>query len=177
MGVIKRSGFSFFRKEWEMVKKLMLKPEKCIGCRTCEVICSWNKGKNFNPRNSAVSVINYEEAFVSVPVMCLQCEEAYCVKVCPVNAMYKDADGTVKNDTSKCIGCKMCVNACPLGNVSFSQANRKIIKCDLCDGDPGCAKYCPSGAIVYTDEEDGLGRKKAIAHTLKVAFGAEEAAK
>jgi len=87
--------------------------------------------------------------------------------------MYQDADGTVKNDTAKCIGCKLCVNACPMGNVSFSQASRKIVKCELCEGDPGCAKYCPAGCIVYTDEEDGLGRKKAIALTLKNVFGAE----
>jgi len=71
----------------------------------------------------------------------------------------------------------MCVNACPLGNVSFSQASRKIIKCELCDGDPGCAKYCPSGSLVFTEEEDGLGRKRSIALALKNAYGVEEAAK
>ena len=158
-----------------MAKQLMIKPEKCIGCRTCELICSWNKGKNFNPRNSAVSVINYEEAVISVPMMCLQCEDACCVKVCPVQAMYQEPDGTVKNDTAKCIGCKFCVNACPLGNVSFSQSSRKIVKCELCDGDPGCAKYCPTSCLVYTEEEDGLGRKRAIAFTLKNVFGTDGA--
>ncbi|MDR0464660.1 MAG: 4Fe-4S dicluster domain-containing protein [Treponema sp.] len=160
-----------------MAKQLMIKPEKCIGCRTCEVICSWNKAKNFNPRNSAVSIINYEEVVISVPMMCLQCEEACCVKVCPVGAMYKDENGVVKTDAAKCIVCKMCVNACPLGNVTFSQGNRKIVKCDLCGGDPGCAKYCPAGCIVYTGEEDGLGRKKAAAFSLRNVFGVQEAAK
>jgi len=160
-----------------MAKQLMIKPEKCIGCRTCEIICSWNKEKNFNPRNSAISVINYEEAIISVPMMCLQCEQACCVKVCPVNAMYKDENGVVKADAAKCIVCKMCVNACPLGNVTFSQGSRKIVKCEQCDGDPGCAKFCPAGALVYTDEEDGLGRKKAMALSLKNVFGTQEAAK
>ena len=112
-----------------------------------------------------------------MPVMCLQCEEACCVKACPVGSMYKDADGIVKNDNAKCIGCKMCVNACPLGNVSFSQASRKVVKCEQCDGDPACAKYCPVGCLVYTEEEDGLGRKKAIALSLKNIFGAEGVAK
>jgi Fe-S-cluster-containing hydrogenase component 2 len=69
-----------------MAKQLMLKPEKCTGCRTCEVICSFNRAKNFNPRNAAVSVMIYDEAAISVPVMCLQCEEACCVSVCPVGA-------------------------------------------------------------------------------------------
>ena len=159
-----------------MAKQLMIKPEKCTGCRTCEVICSWNRGKNFNPRNSAVSVINCEEAVISVPMMCLQCEEACCVKVCPVKAMYKDENGVVKLDAAKCIVCKMCVNACPLGNVIFSQASRKIVKCDTCGGDPGCAKFCPAGCIVYTDEEDGLDRKKAMAFSLKNVFGVQETA-
>jgi Fe-S-cluster-containing hydrogenase component 2 len=162
--------------EGKMNKQLMIKPEKCIGCRSCELICSWNRGKAFNPRNSAVSVLMYEEAAISVPVMCLQCEEACCVKVCPVGAMHRDDDGAVKCDSAKCIVCKMCVNACPLGNVSFSPVERKIVKCELCGGDPGCAKYCPTGCLVYTEEADALGRKRAIGIALKDVFG-EEAVK
>ena len=160
-----------------MGKQLLIKPEKCIGCRTCEIICSYKRGKNFNPKNAAVSVMSYEEAMVSVPVMCLQCEEASCVKVCPVGAMYRAEDGTVRNDSAKCIVCKMCVNACPLGNVSFSSSAKKVVKCEQCDGDPACAKYCPAGSLVYSDEADALGRKKAIALALKNVFGAEEAKK
>ena len=165
-----------------MAKQLMIKPEKCIGCRTCELICSWKRGKSFNPRNSAVSVVDYEEEVISVPMMCLQCEEACCIKVCPVGSLYKDENGTVKNDTAKCIGCKLCVSACPMGNISYSQASKQIIKCELCDGDPGCVKHCPPACLVYTDEDDGVGRKRAISLTLKKVYGnaehkAEEAAK
>jgi len=95
------------------------------------------------------------------------------VAVCPVGAMHKEADGTVKCDGGKCIVCKMCVNALPLGNVSFSASARKIIKCELCGGDPQCAKYCPSGALCYTDEADGLGRKQAVGKALMAVFGEE----
>lgn len=176
------TGFCVFRQtsiilSWEglvrMSKQLMIKPEKCIGCRTCEIICSYNRDKAFNPRQSAVSVLAYDEAAIAVPVMCLQCEDACCVKVCPVQAMHREADGTVRVDEEKCIVCKMCVNACPLGNVTFSSVSRKVIKCELCGGDPGCAKFCPSSAIVYTEENDGLGRKKAVAEALKNVFGEE----
>ena len=178
-------GFLFSAKQWSrmkarstrrmsaMIKQLMIKPEKCTGCRTCEVICSYNRSGTFNPGQSAVTVMAYEEAAISVPVMCLQCAEACCVKVCPVEAMHKTEDGTVKCDTTKCIVCKMCVNACPLGNVEFNPVSRKIIKCELCDGDPGCAKYCPSGAIVYAEPADGLGRKRSIAQALKGIYGEE----
>ena len=158
-----------------MKKQLLMKPEKCTGCRSCEIICSFNRGKSFNPKNSAVSVMSYEEAMVSVPVMCLQCEQAACISACPVGAMYRDKDGTVKNNSAKCIVCKLCVGACPLGNVTFSAAEKKIVKCELCGGDPLCAKYCPSGCLVYSDEADLLGRKKAIGLALKNVYGQEEA--
>jgi Fe-S-cluster-containing hydrogenase component 2 len=175
------TGGEIYSEEEKMSKQLMLKPEKCTGCRCCELICSYNRDKSFNPRNSSVSVMIYDEAAISVPVMCLQCEEACCVTVCPVNAMYRDEDGTIKCDQQKCIVCKMCVNACPLGNISFSPALRKVVKCDLCagaagskgDADPGCAKFCPSGCLVYSDEGDALGRKKAMALALKEVFGEE----
>jgi Fe-S-cluster-containing hydrogenase component 2 len=65
----------------------------------------------------------------------------------------------------------MCVNACPLGNVTFSSATRQIVKCDLCDGDPQCAKYCPSGCLVYTEDNDALGRKRAMGKALMEVFG------
>jgi Fe-S-cluster-containing hydrogenase component 2 len=159
-----------------MLKQLMVKPEKCVGCKTCEIICSYNRAKNFDPRNSAVSVQIFGEASICVPVMCMQCEEACCVSICPVEAMHRDDDGLVTCDTNRCIGCKMCVNACPLGNVAFSQQAHRIIKCELCGGRPGCAKYCPVGAIVYTDERDGLGRKQAMAAALKDVYGEDSKA-
>jgi len=159
-----------------MGKQLMLKPEKCTGCRTCELICSYNRAKDFNPRNSAVSVMIYDEAAIAVPVMCLQCGDACCVGVCPVHAMYRAEDGTtIKCDTQKCIVCKMCVNACPLGCASYSR-KAGIVKCELCGGDPMCVKYCPSGALVYSEESDALGRKKAMALVLKDVFGEEVSA-
>jgi len=158
-----------------MAKQLMIKPEKCLGCRSCELICSFAREYAFNPRSAAVTVMIYEKAAISVPVMCLQCEDACCIKVCPVKAMHREPDGTVKCDTAKCIGCKMCVNACPLGNASFSPTLRRIVKCEQCDGDPQCVKYCPSGCLIYTDEADALGRKRAIGLALKEAYAAESA--
>jgi len=156
-----------------MSKQLMIKPEQCVGCRMCEIVCAYNREKNFEKANSAVSVQIFEEASICVPVMCMQCEEALCVSICPVGAMWQAEDGIAKCDTSKCIGCKLCVNACPMGNVAFSSKTRKIIKCELCGGgEPQCAKYCPVDAIVFTDEADALGRKKTLAAVLKDVFGA-----
>ena len=72
-----------------MVNQLMIKPEKCVGCKTCEVICAFNHENNFDPINSAVSVQILPEASVCVPVMCMQCEAPSCVSICPAGAMQR----------------------------------------------------------------------------------------
>lgn len=154
-----------------MSKILVISPEKCVGCRTCELICSFGKNSEFNPRNAAVSVIAYDEAALSVPMMCMQCEEPSCMRVCPVSAISKNKEGTVVIDDRKCIGCKMCISACPVGNISFNSGEKKLIKCDLCGGNPKCAELCPSGAIQYVEGTSvNLGKKK-IAEKFKELFG------
>lgn len=156
-----------------MSKQLVVDPKKCASCRTCELMCSFEHTKVFNPRLSAVNVINYEDAMVSIPVMCMQCEDACCIKVCPVKAISQDENGAVTIDSEKCIVCKMCVSACPLGNISFSPFSRKVFKCDLCGGDPKCVKFCAPGAIKYVDPTESPERKKAVAEQFKEVFGEE----
>ena len=156
-----------------MGKLLVVHPDKCAGCRTCELMCSFEHTKTFNPRLSAVTVIDYEAALTSVPVMCMQCDEACCLKVCPVGAITRDDKGAVVTNRDKCIVCKMCVSACPLGNISYTPAGKKVFKCDLCGNDPKCVKYCPSGAIQYADPSDSPDRKKAVAEKFKNVFGEE----
>ena len=154
-----------------MSKQLIVNPDKCVSCRTCELMCSFKHTKMFNPRLSAVTVINYEEAMTSVPLMCMQCEEACCIKVCPVGAIAMDGNGAAVMNKDKCIVCKMCMSACPLGNIHFSPAAKKVFKCDLCGGDPKCVKFCPSGAIAYVDPYERPDRKKAVADKFKDVFG------
>ena len=79
----------------------MLAPEKCIGCRTCEIVCSFNKIKAFNPKTARISVLMYDEAAISVPMMCLQCDDPACMKVCPTGAITKGEDGTVTIEEKK----------------------------------------------------------------------------
>jgi Fe-S-cluster-containing hydrogenase component 2 len=154
-----------------MSKILTISPDKCINCRSCELICSFNKIGEFNPRESAVNVLFYEEAAISVPVMCMQCEDAACMNICPVGAISKDKIGAVVTNHSKCIGCKMCISACPMGNISFSSIESKIVKCDLCGGEPNCAKICPSGAINYEDVTmSNISKKRIIATKFKELF-------
>ena len=47
------------------------------------------------------------------PIQCMQCEKPPCVKVCPVRTTYREPDGIVVIDYNWCIGCRMCIGACP----------------------------------------------------------------
>ena len=75
------------------MKQLVVKPEKCIGCRTCELVCSFGHYQKFSPRLSNITVLEYEAATLAVPVVCQQCEDASCMKVCPVHAISRNEDG------------------------------------------------------------------------------------
>jgi Fe-S-cluster-containing hydrogenase component 2 len=139
----------------------MISPKQCNNCKTCEAVCP----------NDAVNVIHFEEVEISVPIMCVQCEDAACMKVCPVGAVYRDEIGAVVVDQKKCIGCKMCMIACSMGNIHYSNAEKRIMKCNLCDASPLCAKYCPTRAIEYVDGTvSNIGKKKVLASKFKELF-------
>ena len=62
------------------------------------------------------------------------------------------------------VGCGTCVSVCPFGAMSYNILDRKVIKCDLCGGDPACARACPTDAITYIDADwTGYGRMQASA--------------
>jgi Fe-S-cluster-containing hydrogenase component 2 len=59
--------------------------------------------------------------------------------------------GAWEIDYSKCIGCKLCVNACPFGQIFFDEEMKIPVKCNLCGGDPECIKVCPAEALVFVE--------------------------
>jgi len=171
-----KGGVAGVRGTWRpavvMRKILMISPEKCTGCRTCELACSFVKTEVFNPKVSRITVFAFDEAAVSVPMTCMQCDTPYCMKVCPTSAISKTEDGVVKVNGEKCIGCKLCIAACPLGNITLSTVEGKIVKCDLCGGEPKCVEFCPTGAIEFKEVSPNvLERKKAIARKFKELLG------
>jgi carbon-monoxide dehydrogenase iron sulfur subunit len=153
-----------------MAKQLVIKPERCMGCRTCELMCSFGHYETFNPRMAAVTVVEYFEDALSIPIMCMQCDDAACAKVCPVGALVREDDGFVSYNPDKCIKCKMCMNACPLGNIHFSPIARRMIKCDLCGGEPMCVRYCSVHAIEIVDDADIPEAKRTAADKLREAY-------
>lgn len=115
-----------------------------------------------------------EKDSLYMPIACMQCEKPPCVKVCPVRTTYREADGPVVIDYNWCIGCRMCINACPywarrfnwsephipkdkMNPVTHYLGNRPrmkgvVEKCTFCiqrtrkGRYPACVEVCPVGA-------------------------------
>jgi len=132
-------------------RQLVVTPSRCIGCRTCEIACAFSHPAGGAPGRSRIRVFPLRPPEGGVPVVCFQCDQAACVAVCPTGALTRDErTGAVAYDEARCIRCRACVHACPFGNMSFDEGASLCAKCDLCGGDPQCAKYCPSGALAFT---------------------------
>ncbi len=125
-------------------KRLIVTPSRCIGCRSCELSCSFAHFKKpGEPGISRIRTYTYSDDFSLVSV-CQQCDDAACVRVCPTDALSMNDAGVVEVNMDKCIHCRMCAVACPFGNIVIEEGTLEIIKCDLCGGDPVCAKFCPT---------------------------------
>jgi len=148
-----------------MLRALKLEPEKCTGCMQCEMACSYKNEGVFNPSKSRIKVFAFHDEGRFAPYTCTQCEEAWCMHACPVEAIVVDAVTGAKNVLDDvCVGCKVCTIACPFGTVNYRSDTGKVMKCDLCSGDPWCAKACPTGAITFVDmDHAGLDRMRAWA--------------
>ena len=134
------------------MKRFIVKPELCTGCRTCELACSFTHAVNGKPGLSRIYPIDGGFKDLWVPVTCLQCEEAACAKSCLVNAITRNPEtGALELDEQRCIRCMACVAACPFGCSLLDSANNLVVKCDLCGGDPACAHFCPTKALEFRE--------------------------
>ncbi|MDI6819838.1 MAG: 4Fe-4S dicluster domain-containing protein [Candidatus Hodarchaeaceae archaeon] len=133
-------------------------PEKCTGCRACELVCSGSHERVFGPGRARIRVVR-EEPAVDIAITCRQCSNPPCAKVCPVNAIRKLRTGLVEVDSGRCIGCALCVEACPFGAISLLDG--KAIKCDLCGGSPACVKQCMPGALRFVAPERIAAEKRS----------------
>ncbi len=114
-----------------------------------------------------------------LPIACQHCENPACLRVCPTGATYKDDKGRVEVDYEKCIGCRMCMAACPYnarvfnwndpafkpdfayGDDSVPVRTKGVVeKCTLCkertdrDEEPMCVQNCPYEARIFGDLDD-----------------------
>jgi molybdopterin-containing oxidoreductase family iron-sulfur binding subunit len=114
-----------------------------------------------------------------LPLACQHCENAACKRVCPTGATYRDEKGRIEIDYDKCIGCRMCMAACPYNVRVFnwtapvhdpeggygdarvpSRGKGVMEKCTLCKertdegAEPMCVVCCPTHARVFGDLDD-----------------------
>ncbi|MBC8871056.1 MAG: 4Fe-4S dicluster domain-containing protein [Planctomycetes bacterium] len=138
-----------------MSKLLKIVPDKCTGCMQCELACSWVQTGTFQPSKSLIRVNVFDEEASYAPYTCLQCDEAWCMTACPVNAIAVDEKTGAKIVLNElCIGCHLCTIACPFGTVFTLPQSNKASKCNLCGGRPACVTACPTDAIGFVDEEE-----------------------
>lgn len=142
-------------------KIITVDPEKCTGCRQCEIVCSVKHRGVSNPSRSPIQVIKRANDGLHVPVTCQHCVDAPCMSACPKEAIEQD---TVLNrvviNQGLCVTCQRCVSVCPFGAVEFDEVTRTIFKCDLCGGDPECVHFCEAGAITYTEDVQTQAQQK-----------------
>jgi Fe-S-cluster-containing dehydrogenase component len=168
----------------------------CIGCRRCAEACHQENNHDRPSGNSYIRVLEMTKGSMDMeqgtadyqgpvpkpdkfymPVQCQQCDDAPCVKVCPVEATWKESDGIVVVDYDWCIGCRYCEAACPYHARRFNWTKPQVPadevnpdqaylsnrlrpqgvveKCTFClhrtrEGRlPACLEACPTGARVF----------------------------
>jgi len=137
--------------------------------------CSVYHVQACNPAKSAVRIVKREREGVNVPIVCQQCEKAACADICPVQAISRDADtDAMIVDEDLCVGCQMCVVACPFGAITLDKDRRQAIKCDLCGGaEPWCVRVCEPGALTSLPPSSvNLYKKRIAGRRLVEALGA-----
>lgn len=170
---------------------IAINKERCVGCHTCANACKmqnnvpmgmlWNRILTEGADTLDGAVGEYPNLTRTyLPVQCQHCENAACLKVCPTGATYKDDKGRVEIDYDKCIGCRMCMSACPytgvrsfnweeprypmdfaLGDADAPKHQKHVVeKCIFCyqrlarGETPACMDLCPARARHFGDLDD-----------------------
>lgn len=145
---------------------LVADPDKCIGCRTCEIACvmahsqedvlrTGNLDMGFYPRLKVVKT-----AVVSAPVQCRHCEDAPCANVCPHGAI-TNRDKSIQIDGDACIGCKNCLMACPFGVIDLVPQNN--------NGKPVWQR-----GLKMVDDSGEHAKEKLVGHKCDLCVGRED---
>jgi len=137
---------------------------KCIGCHACTIACKSEHDIPIGVNRCWVKTVekgtfpNTQRLFF--PVLCNQCEEAPCMKICPTGALFKRRDGIVDLHGDSCIGCRACMAACPYDQLFIDPNTRTAEKCNFCANrvenrlQPACVSVCPTECRIFGDLDD-----------------------
>ncbi|HEY3243954.1 MAG TPA: 4Fe-4S dicluster domain-containing protein [Phycisphaerae bacterium] len=152
----------------------------CIGCHACTVAC---KSEHLVPLGVNRTWVKYIEKGVFPNTRrhfsvqrCNHCADAPCVTICPVTSLYQRPDGIVDFDSSRCIGCKACMQACPYDALYLDPDTNTAAKCNYCTHrvdsgyEPACVIVCPVEAIVSGDLDDPTSRIAQLDRLQKVQY-------
>lgn len=178
--------------------------KRCIGCHTCAIACKsgnnlpnevwWNRVLTFGGKEMDTphgKFPNLQKQYLTLA--CQHCEDPACVKACPAEATYKREDGVVMQDYDKCLGCRLCIMACPYDSVrTYNENNPEyymdfpvgdlpvnpqqkgtVSKCNFCfhridkEEQPNCLDVCPAKARFFGDVEDSESEVSQLIRTRK----------
>ncbi|MCK4273848.1 MAG: hypothetical protein KAW90_03065 [Dehalococcoidales bacterium] len=165
---------------------------KCSGCYNCFLACKDEHCGHDYPGYAAaqpmtgqfwMNIVEKERGrypkvkLAYVPVPCMHCEDAPCVKSAKDGAVYRRPDGIVIIDPEKAKGQQQIVSACPYGVIFWNEEKSLPQKCTLCahlldEGwkEPRCVEVCPTGALVFGDLDEPDSEVSRL-----IASGAAEA--
>lgn len=145
---------------------------KCIGCHACTIACKAEHDIPVGVNRCWVKTVE-KGAFPDTrrfffPVLCNQCTDAPCARICPTSALYKRRDGIVDLHGDSCIGCRACMEACPYDQLFIDPNTRTAEKCNFCANRvenrllPACVSVCPTECRIFGDLEDPLSEVTRI---------------
>lgn len=152
--------------------------DKCVACGACAIACMdqndvWpNKGDEPYRRIGTInSLADREGRHVHyLSLACMHCEDAPCIKACPVGCLSKNEMNLTVFDNTNCISCHSCAMACPIGAPTYNDGE-KMVKCNGCAARlengmiPACVRNCPTGALICRTEEEY--EKEVPEHSLR----------
>ena len=155
---------------------LVVNSAGCVGCSACEVACKQEHNLAVGPRWIRVypdtpREIEDKLQLRYIVTHCMHCSRPPCKDACPVDAISKRDDGIVLVSEELCIGCKDCIDACPLGVMQFDEEKEVAQKCDMCVAridmgrQPACVDACPSHCIYFgsvSEVTERMGKQKLL---------------
>ena len=137
---------------------------KCIGCHACTIACKAEHAIPVGVNRCWVKTVEKglfpETRRFFFPVLCNQCTDAPCVRICPTNALFKRRDGIVDLNGAACIGCRACMEACPYDQLFIDPNTHTAEKCNFCANRvenrllPACVIVCPTECRIFGDLDD-----------------------